>query len=408
MNRYISILLLTLVLFAACNDDRDSKTTLVYEVEAVQIGNTLSAENLRSILSGLSEMNPLILAAMQHDVGIYRASYNTTFEGKTLRASGLFVLPVNLSAQTPLVVYNHGTIVRGDEPSLSSPSTLSREASIACATASVFNCAVLMPDYLGYGTSTTVKHPYIHAQSIGSSSMDFVESFVEYSEQTLGRATNRNLVIVGYSEGGYAAVALHKAIQEANTDLHVLKTYAGAGPYDNKATLQSLVEKDVEIEPSFLSSYMWVLSVYKDYMGYSRPYSEIYSDTDNAVFQANGYDFSYMIQYDNINLNPTNLFRPEFIEDVKNSADTELFDIAVQNSLTGFVPADSLILFHSEADSWVYPVNTINACTQMQSKGAPVRMELLPESEHKDHGEAATVFLQSVFMNIVATGLLNI
>jgi hypothetical protein len=283
---------------------------------------------------------------------------------------------------------------------------MSMEAGLVAAVASIFNCAVLMPDYAGYGTSKQVSHPYVHAESLGENSFDFIKAICRYVEEGGERTLSRRIVNIGYSEGGYAAVALHRTIQEAGTEFRVVKTYAGAGPYDHVAISRELVERTEDLDAEYLSSYLWVLSVYREYMGYTKPYGEIYSAEDNAIFQANHYDFAYLIEY-RINRNPARLFQPAFIEGIRNSTDTELLTLAEKNSLTGFTPVDSLVLFHSEADEWVFPVNTINAYNSMKSRGAPVRMELLPASERRGHAGAAPFFLESVFFNLLLTGVIG-
>jgi dipeptidyl aminopeptidase/acylaminoacyl peptidase len=92
---------------------------------------------------------------------------------------------------------------------------------------------------------------------------------------------------------------------------------------------------------------------------------------------------------------------------ILNDKDTEFSDILKENTLINFMPSDSLILFHSEADSWVYVSNTENTYAIMKSKGAPVRCEIIPAEENKDHGDAAITFFWSTVMNIFATGAMS-
>jgi dipeptidyl aminopeptidase/acylaminoacyl peptidase len=89
---------------------------------------------------------------------------------------------------------------------------------------------------------------------------------------------------------------------------------------------------------------------------------------------------------------------------VLNDNDTDFSAILKENTLTDFVPSDSLILFHSEADSWVYVSNTKNAYNKMRGKGAPVRCEIIPAEENQDHEEAAITFFWSTILNIFTTG----
>jgi hypothetical protein len=78
-----------------------------------------------------------------------------------------------------------------------------------------------------------------------------------------------------------------------------------------------------------------------------------------------------------------------------------------QNSLVDFVPSDSLVLFHSEADSWVYSINTTNAYHKMKSRGAPVRIVIVPEAFGWNHEAALEIFLQSTFTNMIYTNVFS-
>jgi pimeloyl-ACP methyl ester carboxylesterase len=330
---------------------------------------------------------------------------NTKFQGKEIKISGVLAIPVGVLYSEPFAVYNHGTMLKGEEPSAVSPANPVQEVLLPSVLASVFKCAVLIPDYIGYGASKNTPHPYVHSASLGSSSLDFINAYIEYNEKILEQPIAKKAVIVGYSEGGYAAVALQKAIQESNSGLKVVKNYAGAGPYDNSALINAFINKNEDIDAMFFSSYLWVLSMYKDYMGYSKPYNQIYSATDNAIFAAENYDFGYLKLYPTAHRNPQELFLPSFLDGLHNATDAQLFNIIKENSLTDFVPADSLILFHSEADTWVYVENTLNAYDKMKNAGAPVRKEILPLAAAQDHAEASQTFMMSTFVNMFTTGV---
>jgi hypothetical protein len=268
---------------------------------------------------------------------------------------------------------------------------------------SIFNCAILIPDYIGHGISSSITHPYIHAESLGQTSLDIIRAYIDYANITPhATPANRNVVILGYSEGGYASVALHKKIQESNCDIKVIKTYAGAGPYDVENFVKEILMQDRDLSSYSISSYLWVLSTYINYSAYMKDYGQIFSEADNKILKNSNYALGYLVNYP-ISLNPQNLFRPEFTGAILNGEDAGFSKIIKDNTLINFVPSDSLILFHSEADSWVYVSNTNNAYSRMKSRGAPVRREIIPGKENKDHGDAAAEFLQSSVYNIFAT-----
>ena len=73
---------------------------------------------------------------------------------------------------------------------------------------------VSAPDYLGYGASKALPHPYEHAASLASASADMLRATREFCQQQAVSVTQKNFLL-GYSEGGYATMALHKYL-EAN------------------------------------------------------------------------------------------------------------------------------------------------------------------------------------------------
>jgi dienelactone hydrolase len=397
MKKYLAIVAV-LVAFTACRKEKDAIEPVETLVDA-KLAGTMTVEQVKSLMTDYASFRPFV----QTGISIYRIEYNTALNDNDIKVSGLFVIPADVSAQTPVVVYNHGTMHRSEAPSFCNASNYYTDIGLCYIFASVFKCVILIPDYIGYGTSSSTVHPYVHAETLGQTSLDIIRAYIDYANITPeATPANRNIVIMGYSEGGYTSVALHKKIQETAHDINVVKTYAGAGPYDVENFVKEVLLQDRDLSPNGLSSYLWVLSTYMDYSGYETTYDRIFSETDNEILRNNSYSFGYLVHYP-INMNPQNLFQADFIDMILNDGDAEIGRILKENSLTDLVPSDSLILFHSEADSWVYASNTVNAYNRMKSKGAPVRREIIPEEEHLDHGEAVAVFLQSTIMNMFAT-----
>jgi pimeloyl-ACP methyl ester carboxylesterase len=388
-------------MFISCNkDDAPDDIILQTGVKVTSI-RTLSKDELKQFAPAQVQM------FVNADVALRKAICTTTFEGSEITVSGLFIIPSSVGYQKPIFIYNHGTMRRHEAPTVSAVAGLHSETKAACLLASVSGCAVLMPDYVGYGSSADIIHPYVHAETLGQSGLDFIKAYREYVEKVLKQSVSHKMVIAGYSEGGYAAVALQRAIQQSNDGLKVVKTYAGAGPYDQFVFADMMTLYDGELNPQTLASFQWVLQTYKDYMGYAKPYNEIYSASDHLIFKAANYDFAYLREYPGINLNPKHLFLPEFVSGISRKTDAQLLSVISANSLIDFVPKDSLILFHSEKDAWVPVQNTLNTYDAMKAANAPVRKDILSIDAGLGHSEAATIFYSSVLMNMFATGATN-
>jgi hypothetical protein len=397
MKKYLFIVAV-LVAFTACKKEKDELESVEFLTNTTLVG-AMNVEQLKSLMTDYANFKPLV----QTDINIYKVEYNTLLSNNTIKVSGLFVIPKDVSGQTPVIVYNHGTMQKNEAPSFCNASNYYMDIGMCYIFASIFKCVILIPDYIGYGISSSTEHPYVHAETLGQTSLDIIRAYVDYTRITSGAAeANRNVVIMGYSEGGYTSVALHKKIQETANDINVVKTYAGAGPYDIENFVKEVLLQNEDLPANSISSYLWVLSTYMQYSGYTGSYDRIFSDEDNEILKNSNYSLGYLVKYP-INHNPQNLFRAAFIDTILNDRDAEFGKILKENSFTGFVPSDSLILFHSEADSWVYVSNTINVYDRMKSKNAPVRCEIIPVEANKDHQEAAMLFLQSTVLNIFTT-----
>ncbi len=335
--------------------------------------------NLALNLAGYGQYSGLAVAG----VDIYTVTYRTQYPaGTTITASGLFFLPENRKAGYPAAVYTHGSLKKPDAPSLcaSSLTNYTSEIFLCALMASSQQCAVIMPDYIGYGASQQVAHPYIHKESIARASLDMIRAYGEYAQAFDGR-----LFITGYSEGGYAAVALQQMIQQtAGTGLRVVKTVAGSGPYDNAAFAAGILSGTEELTAQVISCYLWALGMFKNDYGYAKSYDDIFSEPDNAVLRSAAYTMGYFVPGGlPINRNPQQLFRPAFLSGVLNGTDTPMAAILAQNSLTDFAPGDSLIFVSGSADDFVHPVNTRNAYDAMHARGNKVAMHELPGGDHE-------------------------
>ncbi|MDR1594676.1 MAG: hypothetical protein LBS43_09395 [Prevotellaceae bacterium] len=401
MKKYL-LIVAVLVVFTACKKEKD-ESEFIETLTNVAFAGSLNVEQLKSMMTDYASFKPLV----QTGISLYKVEYNTKLNNNNIKVSGLFVIPTDVLEQTPVIVYNHGTMHKDEAPSFCNTSNYYMDIGLCYIFASIFKCVILIPDYIGHGISSSTMHPYIHAETLGQTSLDLIRAYIDYTKITPeATPANKNVVIMGYSEGGYASVALHKKIQETAHDINIIKTYAGAGPYDIENFVKEVLLQNDDLPENSISSYLWVLSTYIEYSGYTKAYEQIFSEADNEILKNNNYSLGYLAKYP-ISLNPQSLFQEEFIDVILNDKDAEFSKILKENSLTGFVPSDSLILFHSEADSWVYVSNTINTYDKMKSKNAPVRQEIIPAAANKDHGEAAMLFLQSTVVNMFTTQLFN-
>ena len=207
-------------------------------LKASTLLGTISPTDISAALATNDALIPGL--APRYAVTSYRLEYTTIgADGQLVRASGLVSVPIKAAGTTsPVLSYQHGTIFRDAEAP--SNNAVASEATVAMAS---LGYIVLASDYVGYGVSKGTPHPYLMSAPTAASVIDFLTAAKTWRTQQ-GVADNQQLFMTGYSEGGYATMAAHRAMQTQNS-VHLKQLRAvvpGAGPYNVQVTLDSLID----------------------------------------------------------------------------------------------------------------------------------------------------------------------
>ena len=164
-----------------------------------------------------------------YSVDAYKITYNTTnVDGTPTIASGMVVVPDGSACDSlPMAAYAHGTVLlRSDVPSRNNGESL-----IAKVVASTGAIAVA-PDYLGLGDNPGL-HPYLHAETEATATIDLMRAAREYLGDSLNIYFNKETFVTGYSQGGHAAMATAKYIQDSGltAEFNLIAAGPASGPY---------------------------------------------------------------------------------------------------------------------------------------------------------------------------------
>lgn len=109
---------------------------------------------------------------------------------------------------------------------------------------SILGYAVVMPDYIGYGKTVDMGHPYLDWASTAQSCIDSYLAAREYLEDN-GYNIGDEIYNIGYSQGGSSAMATLRMVTESYSDkIQFTKSFMGGGVYDIEATFDDVVEKN--------------------------------------------------------------------------------------------------------------------------------------------------------------------
>ncbi|WP_234794921.1 alpha/beta hydrolase family protein [Hymenobacter arizonensis] len=376
-------LLVALLGAPACKSNSPEPTTEAPAAEAsVLTGSTLIGEYSTSVLAGRVQGVPLAGSLVRYPIRAYRLTYRTkTPEGTETTASGAVLVPVG-AGQLPVLSYQHGTLEpRSESQAPSYYATGSDVWSVVSVLAST-GYVVSAPDYLGYGASKDLPHPYEHAASLASTSADMLRATREFCQQQKVDVNQKNFLL-GYSEGGYATMALHKLLEEKYaTTLPVTASAPGAGAYHKTAFARYILGATQPL--NFLTTYVWVLRTYDRIYALNRPFSFYYQEPYATRLQAD--------PFAPVPSQQSQLFAPGFRQAVLNNTDASLAATLADNDIYDWKPRAPLALFHGTADDYVPFFNSQDAYDAMQKRGATqVELRPIPGGNHFTSATAYTL-----------------
>lgn len=233
------------------------------------VGNTQAQVLQSSTYLGHRSKQQLIdqfgLPLFTNGVNLYKVVYSTPdVNGDPSLASGLLCVPDVLTKKYPVLCYQHGTSSDREDV----PSRLNGEADLP-----ILFCGMgyltVAPDYLGLGDSPGY-HPYVHAETEASAGVDMIRAGREFAQQE-GVAFNEQIFVTGYSQGGHAAMALHRKLEtELSSEFQVAAASPMSGPYSIGEVMRELIlQEEVYYFPAYIPNTI---------VGYQTAYGNLYND----------------------------------------------------------------------------------------------------------------------------------
>jgi len=370
-------LLLTLIV-TGCKDRQEiPPPENKYLVEVTPVAE-LSQAQITDIARSIS---PLLTGLVRYGVRIYKVSYKTPFvDGNEIIASGAVAVP--LGDQTfPMLSVQHGTITSDSE----APSNL-RPGSEFMEYGSVFaglGYISVFPDYIGYGASNQFPHPYEHRESLGSACLDMLRATRELIAQEESVKWDNRLYISGFSEGGYATLALQKKLEETK-EFNLKASTCGAGAYNKSQFMRYLVEGESHGISNYNRLYSWVLLSYNWIYGLDYPVNYFFREPYAAAIQTN-------LQQANLSGSFNTLLQDDFVRGLKEGTQADIIAALADNDLTNWKPVTPTQLYHGTDDQLVFYFNTETTYQSMRALGA-INVEL-KRLEGKDHFTAVMDYL---------------
>lgn len=303
-------------------------------------------------------------------------------DGSPLIQSGKLILPASGPIKNMIIV-SHFTIGANTEaPSEAFP----MEGILAGK-----GYAVVVADYIGFGVTANRIHPYLHTRSTVESVVDMALAVKPYLEH-IGRAPQeKEVILVGYSQGGATTMAVMSRIQrEYKDELPIKKTYAGGGPYDLCATFDISMEWDETGIPCAIPMIIQGISE-GEHLGLQM--KDFFKPRLLANYDEWINSKKYTVKEINRKINSSYLH--EIMTDKgrdKTSPETaDLYKAMFTNSTLSFQPTSPVYMFHSRDDRTVPFVNAEKA--ERAFKYCDMEFDF---DHYGEHGKAFLTFIIKV------------
>jgi pimeloyl-ACP methyl ester carboxylesterase len=303
----------------------------------------------------------------RYGVQMYAIRYRTVdVSGAPTIATGAVFLPTEASGAVPLMSYSHGTAtLKSDVPS----NPQSGEGLTVGALFATTGAVVAMADYLGMGGNPGV-HPYVHAASEASAGIDALRAArTLVAQKHVGLSSK--LFVFGYSQGGQAAMALVKEIEEhAASEFAITAAAPMSGPYDMYGTAKTfLASSSPNVSASIYTVY--AMGAYNAVYHFADGLDQLLKppyDQLAGTLASSGMAFDQVAAA--VAAVPRDMVQPAVLDAVLNHPESAISTALRDNDLYDWRPATPMRLYYGSADTDVPPQNALTAAAHMQALGA--------------------------------------
>lgn len=364
-NKFPFILLAVILLFIipSCHDlfnDDETEPELEYLVE-YELERSLLPVMIRTIYDQLINEYPelqVVRDKVDYGIRVYRITYKTTFNGEPVIASGLVSAPLG-EGIFPMLSYQNGTnTLHDDAPSVNFDKDLYLMLQSVASTGFV----VSMPDYIGFGETDHIPHPYLHKNSTIPVVVDMLRAVKELG-QLQGFETNNDLYLTGYSLGGWATLQVQQEIENRlSGEFNLIASAPGAGPYDLNLVSDYIFNLPTYPMPYFMG---YVFDSYSKLNVFNTPLDAVFNPPYHTLIPTlyNG-SLSGVEINEHLTTSIPELFTENFLT---NRTTDPLFNPIIQalenNSVEAWALSTPTRMIHSADDEWV-PLEVSDAMYQ--------------------------------------------
>ena len=284
----------------------------------------------------------------------------------------------------PMISYQNGTnTVHAEAPSENPDNELFSILQMMGSTGFI----IAMPDYIGFGASEDIFHPYLHKASTVQSIVDMLRAVDEMASENENIDYNKNLYISGYSQGGWSTMALQEAIEKQySTEFKLKASVCGAGPY-NITSINEYITGLNEYPMPFYMAY--IFNTYLN-LGLSTPITEVfqqpYADRIPTLFDGTLSGGEINAQLTKI---VPDLLTASYISDWSTDGKfAPVLALLEENSIAAYETKIPTLLTHGNADDYVPSFVSSEFYQDFMDLGISPDLVRYLELDGMDHGDA--------------------
>ncbi len=377
--------LVTAGLYQSCKDEdtikEEAKTLVSYEKIT-----TITAQKIQLGFSLLSlaypEINKLKFGN-PNDADLYKVKYRTKLNNKEIIASGVVCVPKS-TGSFPILSFQNGTnTTYSNAPSMN----IDDPQFVVLENLTGLGYIITIPDYIGFGESSQVLHPYYHRESNDAAVINLIKATQEMlEEKSFTCSANGKLFLMGYSQGGWATLSAFKTLEENNpTGLNPIAASCGAGAYNLMEVAKYILNRPTYGSPVYLPYFIeshqrnGLLNTSLD-LYFNKPYVERIPDL---------FDGKHNFGSINGSLNDTieKMMTPAMIQNFATASEFEaLRNELTLNSVDAWQVKGKLLFMHGTKDPVVPVFESENIIAKFRELGLSHEQVELILIQDVDHG----------------------
>lgn len=293
----------------------------------------------------LQKIPPLDKLEAKHSLTLYKIRYKTPApNGNMTIASGFVAMPSSPVNKVGIVSFQHGTrVTRSDVPSRNDEKNYIYPAVFG----SSGGYMLVMPDYLGLGDNDLPIHPYVHAETLASSSIDMLIASKELAKM-LNYPINDTLFLAGYSEGGFSTMVMYESLLQNYKEIPITAVAPGSAPYDWYQTIWFMALHPGPRATIYMAYFFYATQTFRNYWSgldeiFKKPYNTLIPKLFDGYHQP-----SEILQ--SLPAQPKDIFNYPFYANVVNGTDIHSKKLEKNFNHYDFKSTSPLLLVGTQGD----------------------------------------------------------